>query len=217
MGGSLAEEGEVPMCAMIPDLEAHFREFIPPRDELLRRLEEEAQRENIPIIGPVVGELLLILARISQARRVLELGTATGYSAIYLARGMEPQQGRVTTLELDESMAARARSNFAAAGVADRVEVRVGEALSLMGGMTGPFDLIFMDIDKESYLPALPHCQRFMKPDGLLVADNIGFTGALDFNREIYRRPEWRVVPLLCFLPAHSPEHDGLCLALKTA
>ena len=157
------------MCAMIPDLEAHFREFIPPRDELLRRLEGEAQRENIPIIGPVVGELLLILARVSQARHVLELGTATGYSAIYLARGMEPQQGRVTTLELDEGMAARARANFVAAGVADRVEVRVGEALSLMAGMTGPFDLIFMDIDKESYLPALdplpaPHKTR--RPPG---------------------------------------------------
>ncbi len=205
------------MCAMIPDLEAHFREFIPPRDELLRRLEEEAQRENIPIIGPVVGELLLILARVSQARQVLELGTATGYSAIYLARGMEPQQGRVTTLELDEGMAGRARANFAAAGVADRVEVRVGEALSLMAGMTGPFDLIFLDIDKESYLPALDHCQRLIKPGGLLVADNIGFTGASAFNREIFRRPEWRVVPLLCFLPSHSPEHDGLCLALKTA
>jgi caffeoyl-CoA O-methyltransferase len=205
------------MCAMIPDLEAHFREFIPPRDELLTTLEEEARQERIPIIGPVVGELLFILARATQARRVLELGTATGYSAIYLARGCEPQQGRVVSLELDAAMAARARGNLGRAGVGDRVEVREGEALLLMEGMAGPFDLVFLDIDKESYLAALNHCQRLLRVGGLLVADNVGFTGALDFNREIYRRPQWRVAPLLCFLPEHSPERDGLCLAVRIA
>ena len=205
------------MCAMISDLEAHFREFIPPRDELLCTLEEEAQQEHIPIIGPVVGELLFILARATKARQVLELGTATGYSAIYLARGCEAHQGRVVTLELDAHMAARARSNCARAGVGERVEVREGDALLLMEGMAGPFDLIFLDIDKESYLAALTYCQRLLRVGGLLVADNVGFTGAQDFNREIFRRPEWRVVPLLCFLPAHSPERDGLSLAVKVA
>jgi len=205
------------MCAMIPDLEAHFREFIPPRDELLRTLEEEAEREHIPIVGPLVGELLFILARATQARRVLELGTATGYSAIYLARGCEPEKGRVVTLELEGDMAARARANCARAGVGERVEVREGEALLLMEGMAGPFDLIFLDIDKESYLAALTHCQRLLRVGGLLVADNVGFTGAVAFNREIFRQPEWRVAPLLCFLPAHSPERDGLSLAVKVA
>jgi caffeoyl-CoA O-methyltransferase len=200
------------MCAMIPDLEAHFREFIPPRDELLRTLEEEAEREHIPIIGPLVGELLFILARATQARQILELGTASGYSAIYLARGAEMQNGQVISLELDAAMAARARGNLARAGVGDRVEVREGEALLLMEGMAGPFDLVFLDIDKESYLAALGHCQRLLR-----VADNVGFTGAQDFNREIFRRPEWRVAPLLCFLPAHSPERDGLSLAVKVA
>jgi caffeoyl-CoA O-methyltransferase len=205
------------MCAMIPDLEAYFREFIPPRDEVLLTLEEEAQRENIPIVGPLVGELLFILARATQARRVLELGAATGYSAIYLARGCEPQDGRVITLEADGGMAARARNNCARAGVGDRVEVREGEALLLMEGLAGPFDLIFLDIDKESYLAALNHCRRLLRVGGLLVADNVAFTGAQDFNREIFRRPEWRVAPLLCFLPNHSPERDGLSLAVKVA
>jgi caffeoyl-CoA O-methyltransferase len=205
------------MCAMIPDLEAHFREFIPPRDELLHTLEEEAEREHIPIIGPLVGEFLFILARATQARQILELGTASGYSAIYLARGCEPQNGQVISLELDAAMAARARGNLARAGVGDRVEVREGEALLLMEGMAGPFDLVFLDIDKESYLAALGHCQRLLRVGGLLVADNVGFTGAQDFNREIFRRPEWRVAPLLCFLPAHSPERDGLSLAVRVA
>ena len=203
------------MSAMIADLEAHFREFVPPRDKLLLTLEEEAQQENIPIVGPVVGELLFILARAIQARQILELGTATGYSTIYLARGCEPQNGKVVTLESDPVMAARARANFAQAGLGERVEVREGEALLLMDEMTKPFDLIFLDIDKEGYLPALTNCQRLLRVGGLLVADNVGFAGAQDFNREIFRRPEWRVVPLLCFLPAHSPERDGLSLAVR--
>lgn len=203
------------MCAMIADMEAHFREFLPPRDQLLLRLEEEARQEAIPIVGPLVGELLFLLARVTQAQRILELGTATGYSAIYLARASEPQNGRVVTLESDPQMAARAQANCAAAGLGDRVAVRQGEALALMEGMAEPFDFIFLDIDKESYLPALDRSHRLLRLGGLLVADNVGFAGAQDFNREIFRRPEWRVVSLLCFLPAHSPERDGLSLAVK--
>ena len=203
------------MCAMIADLEAHFREFIPPRDDLLLRLEEEARQENIPIVGPLVGELLFLLARATQARRILELGTATGYSAIYLARGSEPQNGRVITLESDPQMAARARANCAEAGLGERVEVQEGEALALMDGMAEPFDFIFLDIDKESYLPALDRSHRLLRQGGLLFTDNVGFVGAQDFNQEIFRRPEWRVAPLLCFLPDHSPERDGLSLAVK--
>jgi caffeoyl-CoA O-methyltransferase len=205
------------MVAMIGDLEAYFREFLPPRDEILKNLETEARIEGIPIVGPLVGELLFILARACQAQNLLELGTATGYSAIYLARACEPVGGRVVTLESDPVMVARARRNLAQAGVADRVEVRQGEALSLMAAMSGPFDFIFLDIDKEGYLPALTECQRLLRTGGLLVADNVGFAGARDFNREIFRRPEWRVAPLLCFLPAHSPERDGIALAVKVA
>jgi caffeoyl-CoA O-methyltransferase len=203
------------MAAMLADLEGYFRGFVPPRDELLEELENEAQREAIPIVGPVVGELLFILARATGAALILELGTATGYSGIYLARGCEPAQGRVLSLEMDEAMAARARANFTRAGLADRVEVRVGEALSRLAGLAGPFDLIFLDIDKESYLPALNHCQRLLRPGGLLVADNVGFAGAADFNREIFQRRQFRTVHLLGLLPRHSPERDGLCLAVR--
>ena len=203
------------MSTMQPDMENYFRNFVPRRDPLLLELEREAQAEGIPIVGPVVGELLFILARVTGAANLLELGTATGYSAIYLAQGCEPAGGRVLTLEWDEAMAARARGNLAAAGVSQRVEVRPGDALQLMAAMEGPFDLIFMDLDKESYLPALPHCRRLLKPGGLLVTDNVGFTGAAPFNQEIFASKDWRTVHLLSFLPNHSPEHDGLSLAVR--
>jgi len=202
------------MSLMIPDPENYFRGFIPPRDALLLELEEEAAREALPIVGPVVGELLYILARISGAKNILELGTASGYSAIYLARALAPG-GKVITLELSEDMARRAKANFARAGLTDRVEVRRGQALDLMAAMTETFDLIFLDIDKESYLPALAHCRRLLKKGGLLVADNVAFAGAADFNREIFSLGGWRVVQLLSFLPRHSPEKDALCLALR--
>ena len=141
--------------AMISDLENYFRSLVPPRGELLQRLEAEAAREHIPIVGPVVGELLFILARVMGARRILELGTATGYSAIYLAQAVAPESGQVITLENNPDMARRARENIASAGLSERVEVQIGDARTLMASLDGNFDLIFMDIDKEGYLPAL--------------------------------------------------------------
>lgn len=203
------------MSRMQPDLEDYFRSFVPPRDQLLLDLEEEARREGIPIVGPVVGELLYILVRATGAAKILELGTATGYSTIYLGRAGASHQGRVTTLEQDAAMASRARVNFARAGLEKVVEVRLGEALKLMEQMSGPFDFIFMDIDKESYLPALPRCHRLLKVGGLLLADNVGFSGAADFNREIFTQKQWRTVHLLSLLPQHSPEKDGLSLAVR--
>jgi caffeoyl-CoA O-methyltransferase len=202
------------MSVMIPDLEGYFQGFIPPRDALLLELEEEAAREVIPIVGPVVGELLYILARLSGARNILELGTATGYSAIYLARAL-PLGGRLISLELNPDMAQRARANFSRAGLTECIEVRVGQALELMADMSETFDLIFLDIDKDSYLPALAHCRRLLRGGGLLLADNVGFAGAAPFNREIYQQSGWRVVHLLSWLPRHSPEKDGLSLALR--
>ncbi len=205
------------MSAMIPDLESYFRTFIPDREPLLRELEEEAARHSIPIVGPVVGRLLYILARAAGARAILELGAATGYSAIFLGRAAAAHQGRVVTLELDPEMAARARENLRRAGLEAVVEVRPGDALELLAASAETFDLIFLDIDKESYLPALPHCRRLLRLGGLLVADNVGFAGAAPFNQAICTDPQWAAVNLLCLLPQHSPEKDGLSLAVRVA
>lgn len=202
---------------MIPDPENYFQNFLPPRTELLQRLEAEAAQERIPIVGPVVGELLFILASAMGARRILELGTATGYSAIFLAQAVAPAAGRVLTLEADPAMARRAQDNIGAAGLAAQVEVQIGDAQALMASLTGPFDLIFLDIDKEGYLPALAGCHRLLRPGGLLVVDNTGFQGAADFNQALWTDRRWRSVNLLALLPRHSPAKDGLALAVKMA
>jgi predicted O-methyltransferase YrrM len=200
---------------MISNPEEAFRHLIPTEDPFLRKLEKEAQTEGIPIVGPVVGELLYLLARVSGARHILELGCATGYSAIHLARALDTPEGRVITLENNQDMAARAQINFRQAGLEDRIEIRMGDALETMAALSGPFDLVFLDFEKAAYIGALPHCERLLRERGLLVADNVAFKDAEDFNRALYQRPGWRPVHLLSFLPLHSPERDGICLAVR--
>ncbi len=203
------------MSKIVDQPEHYFRQLVPKRDELLVELEAEAEREIIPISGPVVGELLYILACAVKARRILELGTATGYSAIYLARACEMFNGCVVTLENDDAMAARAQQNLQKAGLAHLVEIRVNDALESLRQMEEKFDYIFLDIEKQDYIRALPDCERLLVKGGLLVADNVGFTDADSFNRAMAGSPAWRSVSLFSFLPLHSPEHDALCLALR--
>ena len=203
------------MSKIVDQPERYFRQFVPKRDELLVELEAEAERETIPISGPVVGELLYILACAVKARRILELGTATGYSAIFLAKACEMFNGCVVTLENDSAMAARAQQNFQTAGIAHLVEIRVKDALEALSQMEEMFDYIFMDIEKQDYIRALPDCERLLVKGGLLVADNVGFKDADAFNRIMSGNPAWRSVTLFSFLPLHSPENDALCLALR--
>jgi predicted O-methyltransferase YrrM len=203
------------MAAMVENPESYFRQFIPRRDHLLKELEAEAVRDNIPIVGPVVGELLYILARTSAASAILELGTATGYSAIYLSRALDPDHGRLVTMESHPDMAERAKANIRRAGLESLVDVQIGDAVAALQQMEDSFDLIFLDIEKTDYQKILPDCRRLLRKGGLMVADNVGFEAAKPFNRSIFSSPDWTVVHLFTFLPAHSPENDGLCLALR--
>jgi predicted O-methyltransferase YrrM len=203
------------MSRIVDEPEAYFSQFTRKDDPLLQELELEAETEHIPIVGPVVGELLFILSRTSGARSILELGTATGYSAIFLARACALNAGVLTTLEHEPAFAARARKNLERAGLASRTNVLCGDAFAELPRMKGEFDLIFMDIDKGDYARALPQCRRLLRPGGLLVADNVAFPDADPFNRAIFNDGGWRPVSLFAFLPGHSPERDGLCLALR--
>lgn len=203
------------MSDIVDHPEAYFRQFLPERDPLLMSLEEEAAREDIPIVGPFVGELLHILAKATQAERILELGTATGYSTIYLARALRSDGGRLLTIESDSDMAARAVVNVQMAGLDQLIDIVVGDAQDKLAELTGVFDFAFLDIDKEYYAPVLKECHRLLKPGGLLVADNVGFKDADPFNRLIYESSAWQSVSLFSYLPFHSPEKDGLCLAMR--
>lgn len=203
------------MAAMIESPRDYFRELLPERDALLLELEAEADREHIPIVGPVVGRLLATLVRVSGAARVLELGTATGYSAIWMARAFQRPDALLLTVEMSPDMARRAARNLRRAGLESQVEIRVGTADEVLEGLARPFDVAFLDIEKTAYAPAMVRCESLLKSGGLLIADNVGFEDADEFNRSIYASPQWEPVSLYGYLPFHSPEDDGLCLAVR--
>ena len=151
-------------------------------DPALRRAFEAPEAANMPAIqvSSSEGKLLGLMLRMIGARRVVEVGTLAGYSAIRMARAL-PDDGKLYTLELDPHHAEVARGNIAAAGFADRVEVRVGRALELLPQLSplGPFDAVFLDADKEGYADYARWAADNLRRGGLLLADNSYFFGQL--------------------------------------
>jgi predicted O-methyltransferase YrrM len=145
------------------------------RDAVLTRMEEEAHRENIPIVDAHEGALLYLLVKIARAKRVLELGTATGYSGICLLRGTEG--GTLTTYELDHKRAERARTNFSDAGLGKQAMVLEEDAVKALGKLQGRFDACFIDLlnsfpSEEVTRQAFEGCLEHLDAGGLLMADN---------------------------------------------
>jgi caffeoyl-CoA O-methyltransferase len=205
------------MSYMVANPEAYYGQWLPERSDILKSLEAQALDQNIPIVGPVFGQMLYLLARNARVQHVLELGTAIGYSTIFLGLACRSTGGAVISIENDPTMAERARTNIAAAELTAKIEVLCADALVSLHSMQNVFDLIFMDIEKEDYVRALPDCKRLLSPNGLLIVDNTGFKDADTFNKTIYIDNDWDKINLWSFLPGHSPGSDGFCLAMKTA
>ena len=129
-------------------------------------------------VAPVAGKLLQLLARISGARRVLEIGTLGGYSTIWLARAVGPE-GKVVTVEAEAANAAVARASIDAAGVGDRVDIRIGRGVDVLPTLVGGFDLVFIDADKESNTIYLDWAAKLGHPGTVIVLDNIGREGEI--------------------------------------
>jgi caffeoyl-CoA O-methyltransferase len=147
------------------------------QDDVLKEVVRTSEEAGIPAIAitPVQGQFLFLLGLLSRAHRILEIGTLGGYSGIWLARSL-PVNGRLVTLDHDPHHADIARQNFARAGVADKVEVRVGNALESLTQMANeavePFDMVFIDADKPPYPDYLRMVLRLTRPGSLIVADN---------------------------------------------
>ena len=143
---------------------------------VLDRIREEGHAHGVPIVDPLTGALLHALTRMSGATRVLEIGTAIGYSTVWLATAL-PAAGLLVTLERDQARATTARGYVRDAGVEDRVNVVIGDAGRYLHKLAGPFDLIFQDGDKAHYGPLLDTLVGLLKPGGLLVTDNVLWSG----------------------------------------
>ena len=160
-----------------PEQEAYLDRLLPPRDPLLREMEEWAAREDVPISDPEVGRLLSILARGMGARLILEIGTAIGYGAIWLARGAP--EARVVSIDADPERLATARGYLERAGVAGRVELIEGAALDVLPRLQGPFDLVYIDAVKEEYRRYLDQVVPKLRVGGLVVCDNLLWGGSV--------------------------------------
>ncbi|TMD26848.1 MAG: O-methyltransferase [Chloroflexi bacterium] len=156
-------------------LQDYLDGLVPKRDGVLARMEEEAHREGIPIVDPHEGQLLYVLVKIAGAKRILELGTATGYSGIWLLRGTEG--GTLTTYEMDAERARRARANFAEAGFGQRALVLEENARDGLEKLEARFDACFIDLlnsfrSEEITRRVTELCLERLDAGGLLMADN---------------------------------------------
>ncbi len=202
--------------------------LIPPDPALDAALQAsvDAGLPNIQV-APNQGKLISILARSMGVRSILEIGTLGGYSTIWLARALPPD-GRLITLELDPKHAAVARANLARAGLAERVEVRVGRALDMLPQIAaegrGPFDLVFIDADKPNNVPYFEWALKLTRPGSVIIVDNVVRSGGIvdphssDANVQGVRRFYERLagekrVTASAIQTVGSKGHDGLAVA----
>ena len=160
------------------DVERYIAGLFATEDDALAGVQRSIDQAGMPAISvsPVEGKLLHLLARLAGARRILELGTLGGYSTIWMARALPPD-GRLISIEVDGTYAEVARRNLQRAGVGDRVTVRVGRALDVLPQLEaekeGPFDMVFIDADKQPYLEYFQWAMRLSRAGTLIVADNV--------------------------------------------
>lgn len=206
-------------------LAGYVRRLFAAEDDVLEELRYEIARRGLPEIhiSAEQGRLMQVLLRAVAARRVLEIGTLGGYSAIWMARAL-PGDGRVLTLEIDPQRAAFAREFIERAGLQDRIEVRVGEATETLAALDAaePFDAVFIDADKERYPAYLDEALRLLRPGGLVMADNAFWSGRVleedpeeegtravqELNRRMADHPS--------LVGTIIPMRDGLAVAVYT-
>src|SRR4051794_8922504 len=207
-------------------IEDYMQALLPPRDPVLLDMEAHAERENVPIIGPVEGQFLYTLALATGARELLDVGTAIGYSAMWLGLAARENGGRVVSIERDPGRAAYAEAYFRQADLSGVCAVRRGDALTIMRGMQESFDLIFLDILTQfdhpgTALEMLDLSLMLLRPGGLLLSDNAFRSGrVLDptledpstqgiaaFNEAIMDHPK--------LVSSIVPLRDGVSLSVK--
>jgi predicted O-methyltransferase YrrM len=203
--------------------------FIPP-DEALTAAEQSHHLENLPPINvsPNLGKLLYLFAKLSNAKKILEVGTLAGYSTIWMARAL-PENGRLITLEINPHHAEVAKKNIDRAGLSSKVDIRIGKAIDLLPQLvqdkTGPFDMIFIDADKPPYAEYFEWALKLSRPGTLIIADNVirdgkvldqrnndpMVKGAQRFNKAL---AENRKVSATILQTIGVKEYDGMAIAI---
>lgn len=142
-------------------------------DEVLKEIERMTEKEFLPIVGPRKGRVLVETIRKVKPKRVLEVGTLIGYSAILIAKELE-SEARLTTIEIHANEAKIARENIRRAKVQPKIDVVVGDAVEVIPQLTGKFDMVFIDAEKREYLKYLQLVERKLHKGSVIIADNAG-------------------------------------------
>jgi predicted O-methyltransferase YrrM len=167
-------------------IEDYLRRLLPRRNELLTRMEQEAEEVGIPIVQPEVAQFLEVMVKSHGFKRILEVGTAMGYSAIRIAS--VASDIKMDTMELNPDMIRLAEENLKEAGLKDRVTILEGDAAQVIQGLHGPYDLIFLDGAKGHYVHMLEDVLRLLAPHGMILSDNVLFRGMVASNTVLKRR-----------------------------
>jgi predicted O-methyltransferase YrrM len=210
-------------------VQSYLESLVPARPAELMAMEAHARAIDFPIIGPTAGYLCYQLARMIGARRVFELGSGFGYSTAWFARAVHENvagaqaEGVVHHVVWDEALSRQARGHLDALGYGDLIHYHVGEAVAALSQAPGPFDLIFNDIDKQAYPASLPVIAAKLRPGGLLIVDNMLWSGRI-FDASDHSPATEGVRELTRLLAQDGgwistllPIRDGLLTALKTA
>jgi caffeoyl-CoA O-methyltransferase len=202
-----------------PDVEAYLHRIQPAPDDVLLAMEKLGNERGFPIIGPLVGRLCHQLALSVGAKSVFEMGSGFGYSTLWFARAVGGK-GKVVHTEGDAAKSAEAKTWMKKAGVADRVEFLVGDAVDLLKKRKGPFDVVFIDIDKEDYPDAFVVARERVRKGGLIITDNTLWHGTVlrkakdkatrgvqEYTQMALEEPD--------FLTTILPLRDGVAVSLR--
>jgi len=201
------------------DIDLYIQELCVPHDATFEQALRDAVAANLPEIhiSPNEGKLLHLLAKIAGARRILEIGLLGGYSTLWLASAL-PADGELISLEISEEFARVARKNLDRAGLLPRVDIRVAPAQESLAAMVRvgeePFDVVFIDADKEGYPAYLDFALRLTHPGSLILADNVlrdggAAPGIKEFNQKLTGNPRLEAI----ILPIIRHKVDGLAIA----
>lgn len=203
-----------------PKVEQYLYDMLPTRPAVLREMEQQAEQRKIPIVGPAVGRVLYQYAQLIGAKTVFDMGSAIGYSTIWWAMAIG-EGGRVFYTDGDERNAREAEGYFQRAGVRDRIEILVGDALELLAKRSEQFDILFNDVDKHAYPRVFEMAAPRVRQGGLLITDNVLWSGRvaagdpkeestraiLKFNQLLKDSKEWFTTIL--------PLRDGVAVATR--
>lgn len=181
------------------NLQLFLKSLLPKRDKLLLNLEDFAREHHVSIVEPEVGQLLNLLVNITKPKKILEIGTAIGYSTIWMARALD-EDGQITTVELLPQRFQLAKENFQKAQVAEKISGINGDAKEIVYQLNEVYDFIFLDAAKGQYPEFLNLTKKILKPGGLLVADNVLLNGWVIDLKYPERRKKTMVYRMKSFL-----------------